>query len=105
MVEYEAVLTRKDHLRAAGITAEEVGAVLDALTAVAEPVHLWFHWRPRLKDAADEMVLETAVNGMADWLVTFNIRHLGAASAQFGVRAMTPGEAWREMAGRRHEKK
>jgi len=31
------------------------------------------------------MVLETAVNGAADFLVTFNERHLGAAAREFGM--------------------
>jgi predicted nucleic acid-binding protein len=52
---------------------------------VVKPVLLWFLWRPRLKDPADEMVLETAVNGAADFLVTFNERHLGAAAREFGM--------------------
>jgi hypothetical protein len=61
MLEYEAVLTRQEHLAAAGITAEELAIVRDALAVVIESVRLSFLWRPRLKDAADEMVLETAV--------------------------------------------
>lgn len=100
MLEYEAVLTRREHLAAAGITAEELDIVLDALAAVIEPVRLSFLWRPRLKDAADDMVLETAVNGMADRLVTFNLKHLGKAALEFGIRTMRPGEALREITER-----
>ncbi len=70
VLEYEAVLTRPEHLEASGLTAREVNEVLDALVKVATPVPLRFLWRPRLKDPADEMVLETAVNGAADWLAT-----------------------------------
>lgn len=51
------------------------------------------------------MVLETAVNGTADRLVTFNLKYLEEAALEFGLRALTPGEAWREIRGRRHEKK
>lgn len=101
MLEYEAVLTRREHLAAAGITADEVNTVLDALSAVIEPVRLAFLWRPRLKDAADEMVLETAVNGTADRLVTSNLKHLGQAASEFGVRTLRPGEALRELAEKR----
>ena len=50
------------------------------------------------------MVPETAVNGDADRLVTFNLRHLGEAARDFGVRAVTPGEAWREVQENQHEK-
>ncbi|NWF83543.1 MAG: putative toxin-antitoxin system toxin component, PIN family [Bryobacteraceae bacterium] len=104
MLEYEAVLTRQEHLAAAGITADDVKTVLDALAAVIAPVRLAFLWRPRLKDAADEMVLETAVNGTADRLVTFNLKHLGEAALEFGIRAMRPGEALREIAEKQKQK-
>jgi predicted nucleic acid-binding protein len=77
--------------------------VLDALVKVSVPIPFWFLWRPRLKDPADEMVLETAVNGEADWLVTFNVRHLAAAAREFGIKALRPCDAWKEI--RKHEKK
>jgi hypothetical protein len=38
------------------------------------------------------------VNGAADRLVTFNLKHLGEAALEFRIRAMRPGEALREMA-------
>jgi putative PIN family toxin of toxin-antitoxin system len=104
MVEYEAVLTRAEHLHASGLTAEHVNQVLDALAKVMIPAYLTFLWRPRLKDPADEMVLETAVNGDADRLVTFNLRHLAEAARDFGIRVMRPGDAWKEVR-QRNEKK
>ena len=104
IIEYEAVLTRAENLAAAGLSTAEVNTVLDAVVAVSEPVQLRFLWRPRLKDPADELVLETAVNGRADFLVTFNLRHLAAASKEFGIRTVTPPEAWKEV-HRQHEKK
>jgi predicted nucleic acid-binding protein len=97
IIEYEAVLTRPEHLEASGLTSRQVNEVLDALVKVAIPVYLRFLWRPRLKDPADEMVLETAVNGGADWLVTFNLRHLAEPASEFGIRAAQPGDAWREI--------
>jgi putative PIN family toxin of toxin-antitoxin system len=101
MLEYEAVLTRHEHLAAAGTTAGDVNTVLDALAAVIEPVRFAFLWRPRLRDPADEMVLETAVNGMADCLVTFNLKHLNEAARAFGIRVLKPSEAWREVSRQR----
>jgi hypothetical protein len=76
----------------------------DGLAAVIVPVRLRFLWRPMLKDPADEMVLETAVNGSADCLVTFNLRHLGAAAEEFGIRVAPPGAVWREVKGARYDK-
>lgn len=103
ILEYEAVLTRPEHLEASGLTSSQVNEVLDALVKVSIPVPLRFLWRPRLKDPADEMVLETAVNGAAGWLVTFNLRHLADAAREFGIRVALPRDARREV--RRHEKK
>jgi len=97
VIEYEAVLTRPQQLSATGLTIGETNAVLDAVAAVVEPIQLRFLWRPRLRDPADEMVLETVVNGRADRLVTFNLRYLKAAVEEFGIRVLTPPEAWKEI--------
>lgn len=105
MLEYEAVLTRPEQLERIGVTAGEIGTVLDALAAAAEPVTMRFLWRPQLRDVADEMVMETAVNGGADCLATFNMRHLGSAARAFGIHAAPPGAIWREIEGAKHEKK
>ena len=66
---------------------------LDAIIAMGEPVPTHFLWRPQLRDPNDEMVLEAAVNGRADALVTFNVRDYGTAPAQFGVEVLLPREA------------
>ncbi len=49
------------------------------------------------------MVLETAVNGNADWLVKFNTRHLADGAREFGIRVLRPGAAWKQV--QKHEKK
>jgi len=40
------------------------------------------------------MLLEAAVNG-GDRLVTFNVRQLAAAAAEFGIRARRSSETWK----------
>jgi predicted nucleic acid-binding protein len=47
----------------------------------------------QLTDPADEMVLETAINGQAKALVTFNQRDFGKAPAAFGIELLLPSEA------------
>jgi predicted nucleic acid-binding protein len=93
LIEYEAVMTRESHLRASRLTIEDVIAVLDAVAAVADPVRLSFHWRPMAKDPDDDMVLETAVNGTADGVVTFNVRDIIAAATSFGIEVLSPAAA------------
>jgi len=63
MVEYEAVMTRTRHLAASKLSAEDVGLLLDAVASVGEPVRLSFLWRPSLRDADDDMVLEVTPAG------------------------------------------
>jgi putative PIN family toxin of toxin-antitoxin system len=92
MFEYEAVLTRPEHLSASGASTEDVGDVLDGLAMVGKHVRLAFRWRPTLPDPNDDMVLETAVNGQAHTIVTFNERDFNPAAARFGCRVMRPGE-------------
>ena len=91
-IEYEAVATREEHSRAAGLSRKEVGELLDALAKVIRPIDVEFFWRPQLRDPDDEMVLEVAINGAADAIVTFNVRDFAIGAARFGVRPMTPGE-------------
>lgn len=90
MLEYEAVLKRPEHLVAGGRSIAMTDAFLDALSLCVEPVHLHYLWRPQLRDPADEMVLETALNGRAEMLVTLNIRDFAAAS-HFRLSVATPG--------------
>jgi predicted nucleic acid-binding protein len=53
---------------------------LDALTIIGEKVNLAIRLRPQLLDEKDEMVLETALNGRADAIVTFNERDFRIAA-------------------------
>ncbi len=92
-VEYEAVAMREEHLRAAGLSRLEVSALLDALAIAIRPVDIKFLWRPQLRDPDDEMVLEAAINGGADAIVTFNVRDFALGAARFGVKPMSPSEA------------
>jgi predicted nucleic acid-binding protein len=92
ITEYEAVLSRQEHLLVAGWGQPQLERFLDELTSFVEPVPGWFRWRPQLRDPADELVLEAAANGRADAIVTFNRRDFGVAPARFGVAMLTPGE-------------
>ena len=74
-------------------TPERVGQFLDLLSALGRPLEISFLWRPMLRDPDDEMVLEAAVTGRADLLLTFNCRDF-VGSERFGVRVERPGPAW-----------
>src|SRR5580658_2688025 len=91
-LEYEEVLKRSEQRLAHGLTPERLDRFLSELAALTEPVEVHFQWRPQIRDASDEMVLEAAINGEADALVTYNIRDFEAAGERFGIPVMRPGE-------------
>jgi putative PIN family toxin of toxin-antitoxin system len=97
ILEYEAVLTRPEHLAACGISRADIGRVLDDLAAIAEPVKITFRWRPNLPDPDDDMVLETAVNGNADAIVTFNVRHFEPATRSFDCAVLLSREVLQQI--------
>jgi putative PIN family toxin of toxin-antitoxin system len=96
MLEYEAVLLRPEQLAANARSAHLTYAFLDALCLFMEPVHLHYLWRPQLRDPDDEMVLETALNGRADALITLNITDFTVA-ANFRLPVLKPGEFLRQL--------
>ncbi len=93
-------MTRSEHLTASGLTVLDVGVILDAVAATAEPVRLSFLWRPAVRDPDDDMVPETAANGRAEAIVTFNRRDFVPVAARFGVRVFSPGEAIKRLESR-----
>lgn len=90
-LEYEAVLTRTEHMTAAGLSRAEVDTLLMGVASVLKPAPTGRMWRPLLDDADDEMVLEAAINGAAAILVTFEVRTFQAAAQRFGIEVLTPG--------------
>ena len=101
VLEYEGACSDPALRIASGLSESEVERVVSALCAVGEPVQVWFLWRPQLRDPADEMVLEAAVNGMADALVTFNARDFGNAPEAFGIALLSPQDALERITGGR----
>jgi putative PIN family toxin of toxin-antitoxin system len=92
-LEYEATAPREEHLIAAKASEAYVTNLINAIIDVIEPVEVHYQWRPQLADAGDEMVLETAVNGRADAIVTFNRRHYGGVPSRFGIDVVRPADA------------
>ena len=96
-LKYEDVLRRPEQRLAHGLTLEQIDRFLSALASACEPVDVRFHWRPQLSDPNDEMVLEAAVNGRADRLVTHNVRDFAVAGETFRLPVVTPGALLLEM--------
>jgi putative PIN family toxin of toxin-antitoxin system len=95
--EYEAICMLADHRLAANATSEDVTNLLQTIVDVIVPVEVHYQWRPQLTDAGDEIVLEAAVNGRGDAIVSFNHRDYKDAPRRFGIALRTPAEVLREI--------
>jgi predicted nucleic acid-binding protein len=96
-IEYEAVCNRTEHVLAAGLDQRDIAVFLDGLADLIEPIEPWFLWRPQLRDAGDELVLEAAVNGRAAAIATFNRRGYLPAAKSFAIEILLPGEILRRL--------
>lgn len=96
-LEYEDVLKRPEQRLAHGLALDAIDGFLAALASASDPVEIRFQWRPQLSDPGDEMVLEAAVNGRADALVTHNVRDFLPAATQFAMRVLRPGDVMKEL--------
>ena len=70
------------------------------LEAVATPVLVQVKHRPLSRDENDDMVLDVAINGNADFVVTTNVKHFLPAK-DFGIEVFTPGDFLSELRTRK----
>ena len=95
-LEYEDVLMRPEHLMASGLAEADVHEILAELASLVAPVLTHYQWRPQLRDPADEMVLEAAVNGGAGIIVTYNLKDF-APSKLFGILTLNPAQTFNHL--------
>src|SRR5215467_683475 len=91
-LEYEDVLKRPEHRLVHGLSLEAIDEFLAEFAALIDPVEVHFQWRPQTPDPNDEMVLETAINGRADAVVTYNIADFAAAAKRFKISVLRPAD-------------
>ena len=90
-LEYEGVLKRPEQRLAHGFGIAEIDAFLAGFASACVGVDVNFRWRPQLSDPDDELVLEAAVNGGAEFIVTHNVKDFARVAPTFGVTAVRPG--------------
>jgi predicted nucleic acid-binding protein len=97
VLEYEDALLR--HVEASPLTEADVRDLIDYVCSVAVRQEIFFLWRPFLRHAADDMIVELAVAAGCEVIVTHNVRDFRGAE-RFGVRVVTPGKYLEELRGR-----
>lgn len=95
VLEYEEVAKRQSE--ASGLSEQDIEEFVDYLCAAGNRRRIHYLWRPILRDADDDMILELAVAAGCDCIVTFNRRHIGITEKLFGIRVLSPREFLREI--------
>ena len=90
--EYESVLARPELFRGSPVSSEERHALWAAIVSRCLWVRVYYLWRPNLPDEADNHVVELAVAGNAEVIVTHNTRDFRRNELCFpGLTVVTPG--------------
>lgn len=88
VMEYEDVLNRSQMVP---LPAQSVAQIIDYLCAIALHQTIFYLWRPRLRDAKDDMVLELVMNAGAQFIITHNVKDF-APAAGLGISVLTPDD-------------
>lgn len=90
MYEYEDVLWRAE----LELQRDKIINVLDLLYKTAHRQLVWFSWRPISPDPGDDLIVEAAIAGSCDFVVSYNQRHLRVLE-NFGIRVLQPADLLR----------
>lgn len=89
--EYEDLANRNEIFQSSRLSKNEREELLDIFLAVCRWTHIRYIWRPNLQDEADNHLIDLAVAGNAEIIVTRNIRDFRNAELRFPqIRILTP---------------
>lgn len=98
MAEYEDVLNREALFAKCRLTRAERDELLDIFLASCHWTRVYFGWRPNLPDEADNHLVELAIAGSAQFLVTRNLRHVANMELKFpDLRVVNPATLLKEL--------
>ena len=94
ILEYQEVAGREGERLGLPVSVGE--DIIDMFCQIGSQCAIRFGLRPQLRDPDDEFLLELAVAGRADYLVTYNIGDFRGSDA-YKIQAVTPGEFLRKI--------
>ena len=97
-LEYESLLSRESLFKDCLLSPDQREALLNAFLSTCRWTTIYYSWRPNLRDEADNHLIELAVAGGAEAIVTKNTRDFKTAELHFpGLRFLRPEELLQEM--------
>ncbi len=89
--EYQDVSQRIDIVERSPLTISETQALLNALYSVCEWTLIYYLWRPSLIDEGDNFLIELALAGNANYIITHNLKELHHAEVKFpSIQIVSP---------------
>jgi len=96
--EYEDVLGRDELFLRSRLDAVEREELLDIFLATCSWIRIYYGWRPNLHDEGDNHLVELAVAGGADYIVTRNLRDVARMELLFPrLKVVFPETLLKEM--------
>lgn len=94
--EYKSLNKRSVLFHKCPLSFKEREELMDSFMSVCEWVHVYYLWRPNLPDEADNHLMELAVAGNAEIIVTHNIRDFKQSELLFPeIEIMQPRQLLR----------
>lgn len=98
LAEYEDVLGREALFERSRLDSSERDELLDIFLARCRWTTIYYGWRPNVPDEGDNHLVELAVAGGAETIVTRNLRDLERMDLRFpALKLMTPENLLREV--------
>ena len=98
LTEYEDVMGRNELFSQCRLSLQERNDLLDIFLSVCEWTRVYYIWRPNLPDEADNHLIELAIAGGAELIVTRNLRDVQRGELQFpSLRVVTPEDFLKEI--------
>jgi putative PIN family toxin of toxin-antitoxin system len=98
LAEYEDVVGREPLFERSRLDSAERDELLDIFLARCRWTKIYYAWRPNVPDEGDNHLVELAIAGGAQAIITRNLRDLSRMDLRFPtLRLMTPEDLLREI--------